>query len=197
MSSSRGFAVAIDANGMVRLRPSAPLTDTPPTGARAALPERVLHDASIMRPRIKKLLVGIGVGLVGGFGVIQLVPYGRQHANPPVVVEPRWDRPSTRALAVRACFDCHSNESVWPWYSHVAPVSWLVQSDVDQGRRALNFSDWSRSYKKAQDAGETVLEGKMPLGIYTLMHPEARLSAAEKLALAEGLNATLGGGTHD
>ena len=144
-----------------------------------------------MRRRVKKFLIGLGVGLVGVFGAIQLVPYGREHGNPPVVVEPRWDRPSTRALAVRACFDCHSNESTWPWYSHVAPASWLVQS------HALNFSDWSRAYEEAGEAGEAVLEGEMPPRSYTLMHPEARLSAAEKLALAEGLNATLRGGNRD
>lgn len=147
-----------------------------------------------MRPRIRKLLIGLGAGLVGAFVAMQLVPYGRDHANPPVVVEPRWDRPSTRALAVRACFDCHSNESAWPWYSHVAPASWLVQNHVDEGRRALNFSDWSRTYEEAGEAGETVLEDEMPPRSYTLMHPEARLSAAEKRALADGLKATVGGG---
>ena len=150
-----------------------------------------------MRPRTKKLVLGIGVGLVGAFGVIQLVPYGRNHTNPPVVVEPRWDRPSTRALAVRACFDCHSNESAWPWYSHVAPTSWLLQSHVDEGRHALNFSDWSRTYEEAGESGETVREGEMPPWSYTLMHPAARLSAAEKAELAKGLDATIGGEQHD
>lgn len=61
---------------------------------------------------------------------IQLVPYGRDHTNPPVVAEPAWDSPATRALFVRACADCHSNQTVWPWYSHVAPVAWLVAHDV-------------------------------------------------------------------
>jgi hypothetical protein len=83
------------------------------------------------------------VGVVVLFGLIQLVPYGRDHTNPPVVAEPAWDSPQTRALAVRACFDCHSNETVWPWYSNVAPASWLVQRDVDDGRRRLNWSEWS------------------------------------------------------
>jgi hypothetical protein len=145
-----------------------------------------------MRARTKKILLGIGIGLVAGFGAIQLVPYGRDHANPPVVSEPRWDQASTRALAVRACFDCHSNESAWPWYTHVAPASWLVQSHVDEGRRVLNFSDWSRTYEEAGEAGEAVLDGEMPPRSYTLMHPEARLSVAEKDALARGLIATLG-----
>jgi hypothetical protein len=61
--------------------------------------------------------------------------YGRDHSNPPVRIEPRWDRARTRELAVRACFDCHSNQTRWPWYSHVAPISWLVQHDVEEGAR--------------------------------------------------------------
>ncbi|MCX7782465.1 MAG: heme-binding domain-containing protein, partial [Meiothermus sp.] len=73
---------------------------------------------------------------------IQLVPYGRDHQNPPVVAEPPWDSPQTRALFVRACADCHSNQTRWPWYSHIAPVSWLVQRDVEEGRSKLNLSLW-------------------------------------------------------
>ncbi|MBX3248686.1 MAG: heme-binding domain-containing protein [Myxococcales bacterium] len=132
-------------------------------------------------------LVGIGLFLVA-----QLVPYGRAHTNPPVVQEPAWDRPATRALAVRACFDCHSNETRWPWYAHVAPMSWLVQRDVDVGRRVMNFSEWNRRYEEADEAAETVLEGEMPLGVYLLLHPSARLSVDEKRALADGLAATVG-----
>ena len=120
------------------------------------------------------------------------MPYGRAHTNPPVVSEPAWDHPATRALAVRACFDCHSNATAWPWYSHVAPVSWLLQSHVEEGRRALNFSDWSRPYEEAEESGEVVRNGKMPTLDYRLMHPHARLSAAERSALAGGLDATVG-----
>jgi Haem-binding domain len=123
---------------------------------------------------------------------IQLVPYGRAHENPPVVQEPRWDQPETRTLAVRACFDCHSNETRWPWYSSVAPMSWLVQRDVDEGREALNFSEWQRTYKEAGESADEVNEGEMPLQTYVLLHPEARLSLAERKALAQGLTATLG-----
>ncbi|MCX5743768.1 MAG: heme-binding domain-containing protein [Proteobacteria bacterium] len=144
-----------------------------------------------MRPRLKKLAIGLGV-LAGLLVVIQLVPYGRAHTNPPIVSEPRWNAPATRALAVRACFDCHSNESTWPWYSHVAPASWLVQNHVDEARPILNFSDWSRTYEEADDAAEQVKNGEMPPKSYTLLHPEARLSATEKQTLADGLDATLG-----
>jgi hypothetical protein len=65
----------------------------------------------------------IGLGAVGAFLAIQLVPYGRDHTNPPGTGEPSWDTPATRALAKQACFDCHSNETEWPAYASVAPVS--------------------------------------------------------------------------
>ena len=82
-----------------------------------------------MRRLVKRIVIGLGV-LVGLFVVMQAVPYGRDHTNPPVIVEPAWDSPRTRELAVRACFDCHSNETKWPSYSHVAPLSWVVQRHV-------------------------------------------------------------------
>lgn len=143
---------------------------------------------------MSRILRNLALVGVGGLGLIQLVPYGRAHTNPPIVSEPRWDRPETRALAVRACFDCHSNETMWPWYSHVAPMSWLVQSHVDDGRRALDFSDWSRTYRKTHDAAHAVTTGEMPLSSYTLIHEDARLSSVEQRALADGLGATLGSG---
>jgi len=121
----------------------------------------------------------------------QLVPYGRNHTNPPVVAEPAWDQPETRAMAVRACFDCHSNQTVWPWYTHVAPVSWLVQHDVDEGRQMLNFSEWQRHHEEAGEAADEVLEQEMPPRIYLLPHPEARLLDSERQALARGLSATV------
>jgi mono/diheme cytochrome c family protein len=123
---------------------------------------------------------------------IQLVPYGRDHTNPAVRAEPKWDRPQTRALAKRGCFDCHSNETVWPWYSHVAPVSWLVLSDVEHGRSNLNFSEWDHEQDDAHKAGKMVRTKRMPLGKYLWMHPDARLSATERDTLAAGLDATIG-----
>lgn len=145
------------------------------------------------RRRFTRMAEIFGVVLVAVFASIQLIPYGRDHSNPPVVEEPRWDRPETRALTVRACFDCHSNETRWPWYSHVAPVSWLLQRDVDEGRRALDFSEWNRTYEEASDSAETVLNGEMPPLEYLVLHPSARLSVEEKHTLARGLTATLGG----
>jgi hypothetical protein len=139
-------------------------------------------------------LLGLAVlVLVVIFGLIQLVPYGRDHTNPPVIQEPAWDSAQTRALAVRACFDCHSNETAWPWYSSVAPVSWLVQRDVDEGRTHLNFSEWGSRRQHADEAAEAVQEGFMPPWFYLPLHSNARLSSQEKAAFVQGLQATFGG----
>ncbi len=137
----------------------------------------------------KRVLIGLGAGLV----VIQVIPYGRAHANPPVVAEPAWDSPATRELAQRACFDCHSNETAWPWYSNVAPISWLTQHDTDEGRAILNFSEWNRPQKETEDAAKTVRKGGMPPRIYLPTHPDARLTDEEKAQLVAGLETTLGG----
>ena len=133
-------------------------------------------------------LVGV-VGLIG----IQFVPYGRDHTNPPVISEPTWDSPATRAFAVIGCFDCHSNQSKWPWYSNVAPISWLVQRDVDEGRQHLNFSTWGTGENEGAHAAEMLSSGEMPPFQYLLAHPEARFSDADKAAFIKGLIATLGG----
>jgi mono/diheme cytochrome c family protein len=132
------------------------------------------------------------LALVGLFVVIQLVPYGRDHENPAHVKEPKWDSERTRQLAKSVCFDCHSNQTVWPWYSHVAPVSWMLQHHVDDGREHLNFSEFDRPQRDADEAKEMVEKSYMPLANYTWLHPEARLSDADRKALAAGLGATLG-----
>ena len=111
---------------------------------------------------------------------------GRSHTNPPVTQEPAWDSPETRALAVRACYDCHSNETVWPWYANMAPVSWLVQKDVDDGRRKLNFSEWDKPQRSADDAVENVKSGTMPRWFYVPLHPSANLNPEEKGQLNPG-----------
>ena len=133
-----------------------------------------------------------GIGLVAALAAVQLVPYGRDHTNPAVRMEPSWDSPDTRALARQACFDCHSNETEWPAYANIAPVSWLVQHDVMEGREALNFSEWQRPQKEAKDAAEEVLDGEMPPMAYRLIHAHSRLSAADRDRLAAGLTKTLG-----
>ncbi len=134
----------------------------------------------------------LGLIAAGAFVLMQAVPFGRDHDNPPVSQEPVWNNSATRQLAVRACFDCHSNQTEWPWYTWVAPASWIVTNDVMGGRFHMNFSEWDRPQKGADEAVDAVLQGWMPLGIYTPFHPEARLSEDERKRLADGLRATPG-----
>ena len=143
---------------------------------------------------LRRFFKGVAIALaffVGLFGLMQLVPYGRA-SNPPVISEPKWDSPRTRELAKRACFDCHSNETNWPWWMKLAPMSWVMERDVEVGRAVLNFSDWSRSYDLAHESGNTVLRRDMPPKKYLLLHGEAELTHDEKIELARGLHATLG-----
>ena len=127
------------------------------------------------------------------FAAIQIIPYGRNHDNPPITGDVQWDTPRTQELFNRACKDCHSNNTVWPWYSSIAPVSWLTQVDVNLGRKKFNVSEWGRAGKNEGDeAAETVRSGKMPMFIYLPAHPEAKLNATEKEELIKGLVATFG-----
>ena len=137
-------------------------------------------------------IIGIALAwLVGIFLVMQVIPYGRTHKNPRVIQEPAWDSPRTRELAKRACFDCHSNETHWPWYADVAPFSWVVQNDVYNAREVLNFSAWQVTFPTAGASGLSVRTGNMPPVKYRMAHPEAQLTAAELTQLADGLDATL------
>jgi hypothetical protein len=117
--------------------------------------------------------------------LIQFVPVSR--SNPPVRGEIEGP-PEAMAVLQRACYDCHSNRTAWPWYSRVAPVSWLVSHDVAEGREHLNFTEWDALRPSArrhviEELWEEVEEGEMPLPAYRAMHPEARLSAADKETL--------------
>ncbi|HZK50705.1 MAG TPA: heme-binding domain-containing protein [Actinomycetota bacterium] len=127
------------------------------------------------------------------FVVIQFVPYGRAHDNPPVTEPIEWEVARTEQLFDDACADCHSNETEWPWYSNVAPQSWLVQRDVDAGREELNLSELDREQDEIKDLIEVIADDEMPPLRYTFLHPEARLSEAEKQALIDGIARTFGG----
>jgi hypothetical protein len=155
----------------------------------------------IQKYMLKKILIYGGIALLALFLLIQVIPYGHNHTNPPVVKEPTWDSPATRALAQRACFDCHSNETDWRWYTNIAPVSWLIQHDVDEGRSKMNLSECGVSRSEGEGEGESeepgegieeaaekVLSGEMPPAQYKPMHPEARLTSAERKALAQGFS---------
>ena len=129
----------------------------------------------------RAIQIGLG-GAIAALVIAQLIPVSRD--NPPVESEVPVT-PEARAVLVRACFDCHSNQTVWPWYSRVAPASWLLAKDVREGRDDLNFSAWSRYSPKKQrkllhKSLEEVKEAEMPLWIYLVGHPEARLSQADR-----------------
>ncbi len=132
--------------------------------------------------RIAKWVVAV---VIIALGAIQLVPVDR--TNPPVETEVPAT-PEVRSVLRRACYDCHSNETVWPWYSRIAPVSWLVARDVQEGREELNFSTWNlyttkEQLKKLKKSGEEVAEGEMPPRMYLPPHPDARLSADDRALL--------------
>ena len=144
------------------------------------------------RPAWRTWVLVVGVTAVLTFGLMQLVPY--RISNPSVRHEPTWNSAQTRELAVRACYDCHSNEVKTPWYGQVAPVSWWLNSHVQDGRAALNFSDWQGpGGEGAQEAARTVVDGSMPPTYYTLfgLHHTAKLTAAERAELAAGLQVSL------
>lgn len=148
---------------------------------------------------VRKVLLIVGGLFVAGFIILQIIPVGnfipalQFPGNPPVVQAIQWDSPQTEDLLRRACFDCHSNESVWPWYSHVAPVSWLVTKDVNEGRRELNFSnlDLNESPNRMARHIEEHVNRDMPPQIYLVMHPEAKLTDAEKQQLVDGVRLSL------
>jgi hypothetical protein len=140
---------------------------------------------------LKRIAKILGV-LVVLFGLIQLIPCGRTHSNPSSRVEPEWNSPRTRELVVRGCFDCHSNETKWPWYANVAPMSWVVEYDVEKAREIVNFSEWGKSQPLAPYSAHSVATGGMPPAKYRINHPEAEFTDEEKLELIRGLEVTLG-----
>ena len=120
----------------------------------------------------------VGVVVVAILTGIQFVPVDR--SNPPVQGEMRAP-PAVSEVLRQSCYDCHSNETEWPWYSYVAPVSWMLAHHVDEGRDELNFSTWSDLAEKdrselVHEISEETSEGKMPLRAYLILHPEAKLS---------------------
>jgi hypothetical protein len=123
--------------------------------------------------------------LAGLLLAIQLIPVDR--SNPPVEAE--VPAPATiREILRTSCYDCHSNESAWPWYAYVAPVSWLVADDVHEAREHMNFSTWNEydedeRIELFEEIWEEVEDGEMPLWFYVPLHPEAELAEREKRLL--------------
>ena len=140
---------------------------------------------------IKKIGLGIGiVWLVASIGSVF------SQSNPPVENEVSWNSVETKELFYRACADCHSHETKWPWYANIAPVSFPIINHVNEGREHFNIS--LADMGDADEAAEEVEEGEMPEDAYLIMHSEAELSQAEKKLLIAGLTATFGAeGGHD
>jgi Haem-binding domain len=131
-----------------------------------------------MLVKLKWSALALGV-LVSSLQVVPLTiettsPTGRLHPDVEKVVGPEIG-----AILKRSCKDCHSNDTTWPWYSHIAPVSWVITKHVKQGREKLNFSDWMPGKQTANQLAEVcdaVSKGSMPLHGYKVLHPDARLS---------------------
>lgn len=155
-----------------------------------------------MRKWIKRAVLII----IGIFVVIQMARPSRTNpsSNPSENIQAVLPvQPEVASIFARACNDCHSNNTVWPWYSNVAPVSWLLVADVKEGRNKLNFSTWAaydreKQQKHLGEICEQVKEGEMPGAVYTLMHPNARLSdAARRTICAWTASLASGGGEHE
>ena len=141
-----------------------------------------------------RLLTVIFAATLGTMVTIQAIPYGRAHSNPPITGEPEWATPRTRELMVRACFGCHSNEVEYPAYASVAPISWVIETHVAEGREKVNYSEFDSRQRGADETIEVIQEGSMPPAYYTRFgrHPEAKLTSTEIQELIAGLRATPG-----
>jgi hypothetical protein len=144
-----------------------------------------------------RLFKRIVLALVVIFVLMQL--YRPARTNPPVDQTKTMEKampipPNVEAILSRSCNDCHSSKTVWPWYSNIAPVSWMLVDHVDEGRAELNFSDWATfSQKKKRHKLEAICEQvnkkEMPLPSYLWMHHDAPLSAEDSNAICDWANA--------
>lgn len=138
-------------------------------------------NAAVKRWILRAVIVGTVV-----FVGLQLFPFGRIEQRPTTAEAP-WPTEESRRLAINACYDCHSNEPTLEWFDRIAPGSWIVAEHVAEGRLELNFSEWDRYADEADDAADTLEDDEMPLRQYTLLHPEARLTDAERRTLIAAL----------
>lgn len=162
--------------------------------AAAATPDTAAPaPADTRREAGQAIFSSVAITIVG-LALAQLVPVNR--SNPPAQAAIRWDSQGTQQLARRACMDCHSNESVWPWYGYIAPGSWLLSNHISEGRSHLNLSELNRlqgfrATRMAEEIGQQIRNGAMPPSDYLIMHPDARLSDQEKAQLTQGLQQSL------
>ena len=138
----------------------------------------------------KRLLYGfIALAVLFVLAELTLLHPQLKPTNPPVTFEVNWDSPQTEAIFRESCADCHSNETVYPWYSYVVPIAWLVNNDVREGREKFNIS--TGNLEDADEIEEVVMEGEMPLAPYLITHPDAALSDEEKVMLINGMENSL------
>ena len=135
------------------------------------------------------IAIRIALGVAATLALIQLVPYGRAHRDPRATRVARFADAKTQRLFDGACADCHSDHTKWPLYSDVAPVSWLVQRDVNEGRATMTLSEWDKAQPELGDIQEAIRGGSMPPLQYKLIHGRSRLSDAERRQLAAGFRA--------
>ena len=155
---------------------------------------RSRHTATDSRGEARTAVIAAVGVVVIGFGLMQAVPYGRDHANPPVTGEPTWSSDATRALMVRACYQCHSSEVQYPAYASIAPTSWAVQRHIDEARGAINYSQFATDPGQADETIQVIRDGSMPPAYFTRfgINPGAKLTDAERDALIAGLEKTPG-----
>lgn len=135
----------------------------------------------------------VGFAAIALVLVGQIIPVNRR--NPPVdqpetIYASQTMPSSVRSVLERSCSNCHSDETAWPWYSYVAPVSWVIARDVHRAREAMNFSQWGnysakRKTSKLEEICEQVINGDMPDGLYLLLHHEAVVTQDEKTAVCQ------------
>ena len=139
----------------------------------------------------KKILTAALIGIVGCLLIAQFITI--QRTNP--ALKGDLTAPSQiKTILRRACYDCHSNETRWPWYTYIAPVSWLVEYDVEQGRKELNFSEWGSYYpatrlRKLQWMDRALREETMPPWTYRILHPDAGLTERDLMVLKQWIEA--------
>ena len=140
-----------------------------------------------MRGGLKVTLVLLGIAMLA----IQLVPSG---VTNPVSRGDISAPPEVEATLRHSCYDCHSNQTQWPWYGHIAPISWEVARDIEYGRRQINFSEWSEYYpltrkRKLQWVNRALQQEDMPPRSYQLIHPSSRLSPEARAQLQHWIDA--------
>jgi len=140
---------------------------------------------------MKKWIIRLLIVALVVFVLIQLIPFGHDRTNPPIVAEPNWSSPASRALMKEHCFQCHSNETNWTWYANIAPGSWLIAFDVIEGRQKFNFSDWKNHPGELDEMVNAIRSGEMPPIQYWIFHPNSKMNDQQKDELIQALESSI------